>query len=272
MVRSKADIIRELEGLAGRLNASDRAVVEEIAADLAMRNKRKRSDSTAERNKAIVAAYRGGQSLREVAKRFGVTGQRVHQIINALPQEEIDQLWKDRQQTEEDRKNAELWAKVEERVAQATVCPVCQGWNLRGPKRKTCSPECAKVWSSGGARFILDETEYERRRLAQAKSILRHYEDKTKTQIAWAHRVIAGEAPPNRRYHVPGSKASEIVARFAPDKLPGKKKEEGDTPIAVVERHSHEWGVVNVDTDVTGRYVVTEECECGEQRQRGLLA
>lgn len=236
-MKTKADIIRDLEGLAGRLGAGDRALVEEIAADLALRHKRNRSEATTERNLAIIAAYRSGKSLREVARQHGITGQRVHQIINSLPSEEVEKLWEDRQASENAKKNAELWRKVEERARTAESCPVCGSWNLRGPKRTTCSKECARIWNSGGARFILDERAYDRRRKAQARSILKNPDGKKPSQITWATKVLTENTPPNRRYHVPGSESAVIAAKVAPEKLPptreqrlknGKENDEAD--------------------------------------------
>jgi uracil-DNA glycosylase len=54
------------------------------------------------------------------------------------------------------------------------------------------------------------------------------------TQLIWAHRVLNEGVPPNRRYHVPGSLSSRVVAEKAPDKLPGGHGKEKDGEVVMI--------------------------------------
>ena len=45
-------------------------------------NTPEKSLTTSERNKRIVALYRAGESISDLAREYGISPQRVHQIVN----------------------------------------------------------------------------------------------------------------------------------------------------------------------------------------------
>lgn len=169
-----------------------------------------------DRDREIVEAYRRGEDVKNIAESYGLTGARVYQVLNSLSADAIAALYKERK---DGIRNAALWEKVQQRVNEATVCPVCECWNLRGKKRVTCSKECAGVWSGSGARYLLDDEVYQKRRISQARSVLRHAQNRSPQEVNWAMRVLSGE-PPNRRFVVKGSRAASLVEKVRPDRIP----------------------------------------------------
>jgi DNA-directed RNA polymerase sigma subunit (sigma70/sigma32) len=45
-----------------------------------------------QRNKAILEKYLGGETLAEIGRAFGITRQRIHQIINATSLEDNEKI------------------------------------------------------------------------------------------------------------------------------------------------------------------------------------
>lgn len=129
-----------------------------------------------------------------------------------------------RQQAAEIRAEEE----IQRRLATAKPCLVCGELVLRGPTFKTCSSRCTELWRNG--RLRLSGEEHEKHRQAQAVSILRSPEKYRDVQVKWAKRMLSADPPPpNRRYEVPNSLASQLeeqARRLQRETLPKPKPQE----------------------------------------------
>jgi hypothetical protein len=94
-------------------------------------------------------------------------------------------------------------------MAHARPCPMCGGWAIR-PGAVTCSPRCA-VLNMSAARSALDPERYDRHRLTNARSILRHPDRHASTRIDWARRMLSDDPPPPNRRFRRDSLASALI-------------------------------------------------------------
>lgn len=168
----------------------------------------------------IAEMYRAGVTLSAMGKEFGVTRERIRQIL-------ADHLGKDGMAAAKEqniavhaaaaratREVAQL-AKLLRRIESARPCVVCKSWVLRGESRSTCSSECARVWVTGGR--LQTPEGHHAHRLAVARTILREPTTNRPSKVAWAKRMLSDDPPPpNRRFIVPGSKASRARAVVDP--------------------------------------------------------
>ncbi|MFN8232209.1 MAG: hypothetical protein U0V56_01580 [Actinomycetota bacterium] len=166
------------------------------------------------RDQAIYDAYTSDPRVtyRQLGKEFGLSHERVRQVIDrhGLPQARLTRALLQQRQRDE----AQL-RELAERVAEGRECRVCGCWILRGAAYVTCSSECARAYPA--IRNIVDTDVRERHRIQVAKSWLRNG---TPVQRRYARRVLDGAVEPKGRWHQPGSRASELVKRLAPSKLP----------------------------------------------------
>jgi hypothetical protein len=137
------------------------------------------------RNLAIIAAWNDGATSAELADRFGITKQRVSQLLHRY-----DLSPKERRTADADARV--LWACTRQ-------CRVCAGWYVRpAGTRWECSENCAFVFRHGRRYFIPGG--YDRQR-----------------------RYLGCTGPPNRRYAQWNSKlVKAIIAAGRADVLPAR--------------------------------------------------
>lgn len=180
-------------------------------------------DLMSRRNREIVDKRVGGMTLGQIAREYGLTRERVRQICT---REEPDHTDKSRAAREQREMLAEQERRFQwEREVEASdrTCAVClSNMHPSTPARvKTCGGECAEVWAK--ARYHLDRDQWSRHRESVARSILNHADKRRESEIAWAERVVAGDAPePRGRWFVAGSEVERLVTEVVP-RLRGTK-------------------------------------------------
>jgi hypothetical protein len=156
-----------------------------------------------DRNREIVELAGQGLTSPQLAARFGITHQRVSQIL-AAEGIAIGELARQR------RADVRAAAEADRIRGRTRPCKVCGRPFLTVANRGTCSPECAAVLRIG--RRYLDPAYYDIHRVQQARYAVAHPERVTPANLALARRIVNGDIPaPNRRYFIPGSK---VVAAF----------------------------------------------------------
>jgi len=141
-----------------------------------------------DRNAELVAAFRAGASTAELADRYGISRQRVSQVIRKPDAGEVDRIYAERKtKVAEDRAVRDLWRRTHR-------CRACGAWFVGTPGQKQCSELCARAFKIARRYF---DAEYNAR--------LRGYQHQT------------GE--PNRRYVIPGSEATEVLRAIGREDL-----------------------------------------------------
>lgn len=151
-------------------------------------------------------------SLEEIAAEYDVTRERIRQIVADY---EPDAFQIKRANVGLNAIEREFERRCRYALENDLRCVVCDSWVLRGPKRKTCSSECAEAWSI--LRTFPEITgNYQRRN--QAKTILSNPEAHPPSKVEWAQKMLSDNPPPpNRRFFQAGSKRAETLRRFRPD-------------------------------------------------------
>ena len=159
-----------------------------------------------ERDHAIIDLWVGGESYAAIGRKFGVGRERVRQIVAKDPEAQDRRAERERQEEKRREKMlAELRAeaftdRLRTVIEEDIRCVACGGWVIRDiANSKTCSPECAEAWSILRS---FPEVSGDDHRLYMAKSIIRHPENYSDTEIEWAQRMKVDAPPPNRRARV----------------------------------------------------------------------
>lgn len=178
------------------------------------RGQRARSAAEEARQQAIIQAARENPALtlEEIGQQFGVSRQRVDQVLRkrGLAAERTQQARRVRRAMKaavEERRLDERAKKLRGRTCRVCYGPIPVERDLRA---KSCSDRCQQLWSM--ARLHLDPRAYELHRLAIARNIVAHPEGKRPAHIEWAHKMLNGQKPPpNRRYITRSSAAGEAL-------------------------------------------------------------
>lgn len=158
------------------------------------------------RNRAVVAANNDGFSQAAIARRFGITRERVRQIL--LKARARGLTVKDARAVRDNQRVVEL----KRRLALARPCRVCGCWALRRKNAITCSPECARLYRIAG--YQLDPKRRQSHRMATARGILRSEASRGfGRDVAWAKQVLAGARPANRAWVKSNSETERAVRR-----------------------------------------------------------
>ena len=183
-----------------------------------------------ERDRRIYESYCSdpATTYRDLAKRFGLSHERIRQIVDRLGLPEAKASRDARRAIGEQQLAYEQFVR---RAEQARPCVMCGYWVLRG-RGRTCSPACGVAYRTSSVRFAIDEAERSRHRERMARYWLKKG---TETQKRHARRVLKGVATQRGRWHLPGSRTAETLRRFCPEKLPpppggvGQQPDEGRT-------------------------------------------
>lgn len=163
-----------------------------------------------------------GATLREVGEEYGISTERVRQILRETGHESRAQ--ESRKKRQEQQAQERLFAEFAKLAETAKPCRVCGYWVLRRGKDRvdkrqtiTCSADCAESWRV--LRRIIDPTWYRRHQKMLANHILGlpdGHSHKRATSIRWAHKVIAGDYgdETQARYVLPGSKTEQLAKKY----------------------------------------------------------
>lgn len=150
----------------------------------------------ADRDRRIVEAVRAGATLREAGERFGISYERVRQIVKRIDPAAIIEGQRVRLQAALDGRRAEKRTPSGKPLLHR-VCKVCGApYTTTNPRSVTDTPECARKWTAGGYRYH-DPENRARQHLVQARANLRNPNAKP-AHVRWALKVLerAGEEPP----------------------------------------------------------------------------
>jgi len=115
------------------------------------------------RDTELVAAYRNGATVTELATLYGITSQRVSQIIHKTDPTAIPEMTRVRIERRKQKRQEQHRDQLRERTKQ---CRVCGEWFLSGKtRRRECSEECQRAYKLG--RRYFDPEQYERHRQHQ---------------------------------------------------------------------------------------------------------
>ena len=179
---------------------------------MSYRDEQRERDRLDPRGPEMVELLRSKWTRGAIAALYGLSEARVKDLLAVhMPADERWAIYRAECAAEKaERRSPRRLAELLRRCAEAKPCVVCRAWVLRGPKRLTCSPACAKAWTV--ARYQLDDEQHDRHRLCVARVYLRSPEKYSERHLAWARRMLSDDPPPpNRRYVMPGSRAAEVV-------------------------------------------------------------
>jgi hypothetical protein len=167
-----------------------------------------------------VALNEPALTFEEIGQRFGISRQRVDQILkrNGIGSERTEQARLLRQKTKDEAAARARRRRLEKRAKElgVRICRICyQPIPIERDRRAlTCSKRCKRLWAI--ARLQLDPEEHDRHRQSQARTIVAHPDNRSPAEIEWATRMVNGEQPPpNRRYIVSGSATEKALQEVA---------------------------------------------------------
>ena len=165
---------------------------------------------TLERNEEIKRLYHSGEhTLQAIGDRYGLTRERIRQILPTGAATVVEKIRRDRKRTQ--KRTQKFLAACQRALAENRKCQVCKGWILRNTK-VTCSHECAEAYLP-----LRHFDEHEEHRRETARTYLAKPEKYKKSLSEWAEKMLGpSPPPPNRRYLVPGSKRSELIRKYRP--------------------------------------------------------
>lgn len=183
---------------------------------MSYRRQQRVRDANDPRGPEMAALYRQSGDMAAVGAAYGLSAARVKDLLlvhMTADERRAITAWRHAVTLEERQAQRQLETLCQ-RMETAKPCVVCGAWVLRDPYYTTCSPECADAWVV--SRYRLSDDHRERQRMQNARSILRHAENRKPSEVEWAKRMLSDNPPPpNRRYALKGSRASEAVRRFA---------------------------------------------------------
>jgi len=151
------------------------------------------------REAEMVRLYAGGETLQYIGEQFGITRERVRQIVHKADKSARD---KHLQIVEERRLQRKL---AKQPTVYHLVCRVDdKPFDSTNPHKPTCSVECSRVWRL--SRRLLDPFRAECQRISIARNQLRHPEQVPAHQLKVARAIVEaidrGEVRPLRFYMV----------------------------------------------------------------------
>lgn len=156
---------------------------------------------------SLAERWMWGETLQEIADEFGVSKERIRQLIQrylaatGTSPEEIRRAKKrDRRAATASRDARAIYEELLRRMSAGRHCEICGGYNLRDKRTKTCSTECAALMKTT-ARYWTSPERHENHRRQVAQSVLRHPDKYSDRTVEHARAVLSdAPPPPNRRY------------------------------------------------------------------------
>lgn len=144
---------------------------------------------TQDRIKQMMQMYEDGATLRQVAKEFGISHERVRQLFDNRDPEFTAQVAAKRKQEKIKQRAIREQEKENERNRPKGTCRICGDPIYRPRAKYTCSPEHQKIWNK--IKLHIDPSIRQDHIVAEAKVIKASEEKYTNSQIKWANKVLA---------------------------------------------------------------------------------
>lgn len=175
------------------------------------------TDELSERNAEIARLRSRGTKMRIIADMFGITKQRVQQIVDTQP-------WvKEHLRTQANERAREAFVAVLAKTMEAgRKCIVCKAWlPFSWPvQRVTCGGRCSSAYF-GGLQYHLNPRFRLRQTFATCRWMVTNPEKVNATQLRWAQKVLDGEvdvqAIPHGRWTIKGSRTDQLREEFGID-------------------------------------------------------
>jgi hypothetical protein len=161
----------------------------------------------------LAERIRAGETLEAVGRDYGVTRERVRQVVVALDPDggRDGQRLRRALRVEQETVTAEVrsvQAALRNGPCRTCTGPVTRATRSKRPGKVTCSPRCAALWSA--CRMHLDEDEHRRHALAQARWVLANSADPTRRRSA--ERTLNGQRVQDHgRWTIAGSRVERML-------------------------------------------------------------
>ncbi len=175
------------------------------------------------RELAMLASILEGKTLQEVSEEFGVTRERIRQIVTAQDPQAV----KKSNALRRERRQEQRLRQREADLATNPECAICWGPILRklvgprGGKYPTCSPSCARLREIVQY-HLWDDVKLTHQR-SMAKWHLAHPDKSTGASLSYSIRVLAGTT--KRRQQRPVTSVRVQTALNEIKRLRAKNKE-----------------------------------------------
>ncbi len=152
-----------------------------------------------------------GLTLQEIGDRYGVTRERIRQILprgasNAQRVRRYNQ-----------KRTTRFLAACQRALDMDLKCKTCGGWILRMTTGSlppmNCSADCSQAYL-----MLRHFDDHEGHRREMALTLLASPEKYKQSQLDWAEAILGPDPPPpNRRFLIPGSKRAQMIAKYRPE-------------------------------------------------------
>lgn len=175
------------------------------------------------RDQNIASAYATGDvTLQELADKYGISRERVRQIVAkqdpTMPARVMDKR-KQRRRASDTEDEVDAMIAAAKHGAYCVMCGqlVTRRYNYPGNDRGgfalTCSPECAEDYPV--VRDLIDEKRARARREAHANTVLANPKGYSDSQVRWAKRWKRGTAEMRTKsWFLPGSERERIAEKW----------------------------------------------------------
>lgn len=156
-----------------------------------------------------------GISYREVGRKFGITHERVRQLVTEDDPRFLEKVARTKEKLKTRKTEQRERDRIKELEARRGNCRICdQKIPASRPAKYTCKPEHQQIWNK--IRFHIDPELRLQHREAQATTILNSEtpEIYTDSQKAWAKAVLSDNPPPLRPPTFTNDKTGEVRATY----------------------------------------------------------
>jgi hypothetical protein len=143
--------------------------------------------------------YAGGDTLRTIGESFGISHERVRQLIDSRDPDFIPKINRKRERDRTRQREREERERQKERARPKGKCKVCGNPITRQNAKYACSTEHQQIWNR--IKRFLDPTKRDEHLKAAARVILKKPDKYTPAQVKWAKRVLSDNPPQSRPHH-----------------------------------------------------------------------
>jgi len=148
--------------------------------------------SDTDRVDQMMQLYVEGQTLRQIAEKYGISHERVRQLFEHRDSTFTAKVATNREQAKVRERAAKEQEREQERLRPKGICRICGDPIYRPRAKYTCCPEHQQIWNK--IKLHIDPSIRKDHIIAEAKVIMASTDKYTKSQVNWAKRVIDGDA------------------------------------------------------------------------------
>ncbi len=164
-----------------------------------------------------------GKTLQQIGNEFGLTRERIRQILKEEDPKYAARLNWRRRELKEEQERIQRETEAHKAGAWCLVCgtlvlrkarghvTLSQAVKDRNGFNLTCSSTCARKYEV--VKLQVNPQAWYNQRISYARSILRNAESRTGAEVRWAKRFLAGEATSRGRWTTKESKVRKTLDR-----------------------------------------------------------